>query len=71
MLTLYSAIRLYAAEHMKKLLRNTDGQTMVEYALLIVLVALAVFVMTPSVTSGISMVFSESSSALGKTWSGS
>jgi len=41
-----------------------QGQTMVEYVMLIVLVALAVFIMSPSLTSAILSVFSNTSSAL-------
>ena len=41
-----------------------DGQTMVEYVMLIVLVALAVFIMSPGLTSAILGVFSNTSSAL-------
>lgn len=40
------------------------GQTMVEYVMLIVLVALAVFLLTPNIKSAILQVFSNTSSAL-------
>jgi Flp pilus assembly pilin Flp len=41
-----------------------NGQTMVEYVMLIVLVALAVFIGAPGLTSAILGVFSNTSSAL-------
>lgn len=49
---------------LKHKLTEDEGQTMVEYVMLIVLVALAVFVMSPSVTSAVLGVFSATSSAL-------
>jgi len=48
----------------KKFSRNETGQTMVEYVMLIVLVALAVFLLTPNIKSAILKVFSNTSSAL-------
>jgi len=54
----------------KKILKNQTGQTMVEYVMLIVLVALAVFMLTPNIKSAIITVFSNTSSALA-TGSGS
>jgi Flp pilus assembly pilin Flp len=54
-----------AKTHFSRLLKaEEDGQTMVEYVMLIVLVALAVFIMSPSLTSAILSVFSNTSSAL-------
>ena len=50
---------------MSKLRKNDEeGQTMVEYVMLIVLVALAVFLASPSVTSAVMGVFTATSSAL-------
>ncbi len=48
----------------RKLSKNEAGQTMVEYVMLIVLVALAVFLLTPNIKSAIIQVFSNTSSAL-------
>ncbi len=45
--------------------RNESGQTIVEYVLLIVLVALAVFFASPTITSAILGVFTKTSSVLG------
>jgi len=45
-------------------LRGEEGQTMVEYVMLIVLVALAVFLLTPNIKNAILTVFSNTSSAL-------
>ncbi len=47
-----------------KLSMSESGQTMVEYVMMIVLVALAVFLMTPNIKSAIIQVFSNTSSAL-------
>jgi len=49
-----------------KNLKREKGQTMVEYVMLIVLVALAVFLSSPSITSAIMRVFTKTSSVLGK-----
>jgi Flp pilus assembly pilin Flp len=43
---------------------DEEGQTMVEYVMMIVLVAIAVWVATPSITDAITGVFSETSSIL-------
>ena len=44
--------------HMNRLLKAEEGgQTMVEYVMLIVLVSLAVFIMSPGLTSAIMGVF--------------
>jgi Flp pilus assembly pilin Flp len=43
---------------------DEEGQTMVEYVMLIVLVALAVFLATPNIKSAILKVFENTSSAL-------
>ena len=44
--------------------KDEEGQTMVEYVMLIVLVALAVFLATPNIKSAILKVFQNTSSAL-------
>lgn len=46
--------------------KDEEGQTIVEYALIIVLIALAVMLASPSLTSAIIQVFSETSSLLMK-----
>ncbi len=50
--------------NLKSRLEEEAGQTMVEYVMLIVLVALAVFLLTPNIKSAILQVFSNTSSAL-------
>lgn len=50
--------------HIDRFFNKEEGQTMVEYVMLIVLVALAVFIASPSLTSAIMGVFSNTSSAL-------
>jgi Flp pilus assembly pilin Flp len=48
-----------------KLFKNDEeGQTMVEYVMMIVLVAIAVFVASPSITEAIQEVFTGTSSVL-------
>jgi len=44
--------------------KEEDGQTMVEYVMLIVLVALAVFILSPNIKDAILKVFQNTSSAL-------
>ncbi len=48
----------------RKFVKHENGQTMVEYVMLIVLVALAVFIATPNIKDAITKVFSNTSSAL-------
>jgi len=43
---------------------DETGQTMVEYVMMIVLVALAVFILSPNIKDAIMQVFSNTSSAL-------
>ncbi len=45
--------------------RDETGQTIVEYALIIVMVALAVLLTNPSLTAAIVKVFQDTSSLLG------
>jgi Flp pilus assembly pilin Flp len=48
-----------------RLHKEEEGQTIVEYALIIVLVALSVLLANPSLTDAIVKVFSDASSLLG------
>ena len=50
--------------NLKSRFENEEGQTMVEYVMLIVLVALAVFILSPNIKDAILRVFSNTSSAL-------
>ena len=50
---------------LSKRLRDENGQTIVEYALIIVLVALAVLLANPSITGAIAKTFQDTSSLLG------
>ena len=45
-------------------LKDDEGQTMVEYVMLIVLVAVAVFIASPTVTDAVMNVFNGTSSML-------
>ena len=63
MLKLYTWYKTIVSD-LKEKLSEDQGQTMVEYVMLIVLVAWAVFIASPSVTSAIMGVFSRTSSAL-------
>ena len=57
-------LKIYLEELRRRLTRGETGQTMVEYVMLIVLVALAVFLASPSITSAIMGVFTKTSSVL-------
>jgi Flp pilus assembly pilin Flp len=48
-----------------QLYSKEEGQTIVEYALIIVLIALAVLLASPSLTQAIIKVFTDTSSLLG------
>ena len=54
----------YVKSQIERLTGDEKGQTMVEYVMLIVLVALAVFLATPNIKSAILKVFENTSSAL-------
>ena len=54
----------YLKSQLDRLTKDEEGQTMVEYVMLIVLVALAVFLATPNIKSAILKVFQNTSSAL-------
>ncbi len=60
----FEQLRTYFSELKRKLSKGEKGQTMVEYVMLIVLVALAVFLASPSITSAIMGVFTRTSSIL-------
>ncbi len=60
-------IATYLKVRLEDKLKAESGQTIVEYVLLIVLVALAVFFASPSVTSAIMNVFTRTSSVLNST----
>ncbi len=60
----YKQWKAFLDAFQRKLLVNESGQTMVEYVMLIVLVALTVFLLTPNIKSAILQVFSNTSSAL-------
>ncbi len=64
MLGLYMHYKNAVTALERKLFKDEAGQTMVEYVMLIVLVALAVFLLTPNIKSAIIKVFSNTSSAL-------
>ncbi len=64
MLALYTHFNKAAATLKQKLSQNEEGQTMVEYVMLIVLVALAVFLLVPNIKNAIFAVFTNTSSAL-------
>ena len=50
---------------MKKLISDERGQDLVEYALLLVFIALAAIAVLPTLGSAINNVFSQTSSTLG------
>jgi len=64
MLKAYDHYRNAVTALKRMYLKEETGQTMVEYVMLIVLVALAVFLLTPNIKSAIVQVFSNTSSAL-------
>ncbi len=64
MLKLYGQYRKALTALERRLLKEESGQTMVEYVMLIVLVALAVFILTPNIKDAILKVFQNTSSAL-------
>ena len=51
-------------ELMKKFMKDEEGQDLVEYALLLVFLALAAIAILPTLGSSVNTVFSQSNSAL-------
>ncbi len=64
MLRLYDHYRNALMALQRRFQKEETGQTMVEYVMLIVLVALAVFILTPNIKDAILKVFQNTSSAL-------
>ncbi len=64
MLALYNRLETAVADLKRKFTEGVEGQTMVEYVMLIVLVALAVFLSSPTITSAVMSVFTKTSSVL-------
>lgn len=64
MLALYTRLTSALKGLVEKSNQDETGQTMVEYVMLIVLVALAVFILTPNIKDAILKVFQNTSSAL-------
>ena len=62
--SLFSSLDTFFRSAISKLVKDRDGQTMVEYVMLIVLVALAVFLLSPNIKDAITKVFQNTSSAL-------
>jgi len=62
MLSLFST---YLRARLAQLAKDQSGQTIVEYALIIVLIALAVLLSSPTLTEAIIQVFLDTSSLLG------
>ena len=54
----------YRISSARSLLKNTDGQDLIEYALLAGFLAIAVGAIMPGVASQVSVIFSKISSAL-------
>ena len=52
------------AQLINRFVRNEEGQDLVEYALLLVFLALAAITILPTLGSSVNRVFSESNSAL-------
>jgi Flp pilus assembly pilin Flp len=71
MLALFNYYKPYLTKWTQKLFRDDEGQTMVEYVMLIVLVAVAVFIASPSITNAIMNVFTGTSSLLEGGFTGS
>ena len=65
MLALFSRLLAVLMSKVSELRKDQEGQTMVEYVMLIVLVALAVFLLSPNIVDAIMTVFQNTSSALG------
>ena len=64
MLALYTRLTSALKAMFEKPDSDETGQTMVEYVMLIVLIALAVFILTPNIKDAILKVFQNTSSAL-------
>jgi Flp pilus assembly pilin Flp len=58
-------LELTMLDQLKKRLRDEEGQDLVEYALLLVFIALAAIAVLPTLGSAVGNVFSQSASTLG------
>ena len=64
LLAIISRLKAWLRFKINRLRNDENGQTMVEYVMLIVLVALALFLLSPNIVDAIMQVFSNTSSAL-------
>jgi Flp pilus assembly pilin Flp len=64
LLAIISRLKAWPRFEINRLRNDENGQTMVEYVMLIVLVALALFLLSPNIVDAIMQVFSNTSSAL-------
>ena len=64
LLAIISRLKAWLRFEINTLRNDENGQTMVEYVMLIVLVALALFLLSPNIVDAIMQVFSNTSSAL-------
>ncbi len=64
MLTLYNAGRIFLNTHLRSLAKREEGVTIVEYAIMLALIAIAVALAAPNVQTAVIGVFTQAVTAM-------
>ncbi len=64
MLTLYNTFRVFADTRVKALAKREEGVTIVEYAIMLALIAIAVALAAPNVQTAVIGVFTQAVTAM-------
>jgi Flp pilus assembly pilin Flp len=65
MLTLYNAVRVFLDIRLRPLAKREQGVTIVEYAIMLALIAIAVALAAPNVQTAVIGVFGQAVTAMG------
>ena len=64
MLAMYNTVRLFLGERLRPLVKQEQGVTIVEYAIMLALIAIAVALAAPNVQASIVAVFAQAVAAM-------
>ncbi len=64
MLAMYNTVRLFLGERLRPLVKQEQGVTIVEYAIMLALIAIAVALAAPNVQASIVAVFDQAVTAM-------
>ena len=64
MLALYNAVRVFLAQRLRPLVKREQGVTIVEYAIMLALIAIAVALATPNIRAAVVALFGQAVTAM-------